>query len=207
MRRIILIGVIAILILSGCESKEIQPINTNMGLGQEVPQEQEPQPPAPPETQTPQQPEIKAEGKKCANFDIPEHYIDSIDLTLFTEGLNKTEEGFKFRLIPLDKEKNIIPVTGNLQVSFWSTKETSEGRAKENEIYTAAFYIKKEDVVGDCSSKEMEIKFENIKVASRYDSVSKDDPGIIRFRFIRTGSQDQFEKEYNAAEFNERVFP
>lgn len=200
----ILIGLIIIVMLYGCATGAP---DENMQEEVTTPQEDESDVDMQEEAKEPE-PSLPSEDKKqCTNFDIPSQNINSIDVTLFTEGLEKTDEGFKFRLIPLDNEGNIIPMTGNLQVSFWSTRETSEGRTKKDEIYTTAFYIKGENAVEDCSSKEMEIKFEKVKAAKRYNSVSEDDPGIIRFKFIRTGSQDLFDLDYNAAEFDERIFP
>jgi len=148
-----------------------------------------------------------AEPKECENFDIPAQNLDSIDLTLFTEGLQKTDKGFKFRLMPLDKEGNIMPLTGNLKVSMWTTKDERGELVEGIEIYTAAFYIKKENVANDCSSQEMEILFDDITSSKKYTIVSDDETGIINFEFKRTGSDDSFQKKYVAADFDERIFP
>lgn len=195
-------GVIILLLVAGCVIK-----TTKLEVPEESPtltqvtDNVEETPPT--EEELPEEPE----EKKCDNFGIPPQNIDGIELTIFTEGLNKNKEGFKFRLMPLDKEGNIIPLTGNLKVSFWTTKETNNKLTQNIEIYTKSFYLKKENVAADCSSQEMEINFEDMKSNSKYRFIPEDDPGIINFEFKRTGSEDLFEKVYNAADFDERVFP
>ncbi len=202
----ILIGLIIVLMLYGCaeEAPQIEAPDEDMQEATTTTITEKPD--AGMQEDVAKEPVLPTE-KECANFDIPSQNIGSIDLTIFTEGLEKTEEGFKFRLIPMDNEGNIIPVTGNLKVSLWSTIGEEERSLRKTEIYVASFYIKEENVVEDCSSKEIEIEFERVKAARRYSSVPEDDPGIIRFEFTRTGSQDLFEKEYIAAEFDKRVFP
>ncbi len=182
----------------GCATETVKEETPDKETKAQISEGQEPE-------QIPTEP--KLENKQCDNFDIPAQNLDTIDLTIFIEGLKRTEDSYKFRLIPLDKEGNIIPLTGNLKVSMWTTKEVRGKLTEDIEIYTKAFSLKEENVAEDCSSEEIKIMFDDIKASSKYKFVSEDESGIMRFEFKRLGSSDLFEKKYNAADFNEKIFP
>lgn len=194
---VIMLG-LSVVLLAGCEKKATGSTYSGSEIAGQPGLKPTPQPIA--------GPAITAKPEKCEST-ISQDYITHIDLNLFKEGLNKTEEGFSFRVIPLDMGNNTVPATGNVGLTIFSTKLWNNELVKDMEIYKKSAYLKKEEVSPDCSSKEIFIKFSDIKEQPNYRFVKEDDPGWLRIEFKRSYSNDLYEIEYNPSMYGEDILP
>lgn len=201
---------IAILVLSvllfGC----VQTSTVDTGADKPVVAPEKPaataeQPKAAPES--PAAPPAKAEAPKSCDLNVAPETLDKIDLTIFTEGLQKTAEGIKFRLLPQDKSGKVIPITGNLKIAMWTTKKMNGQMVEDTEVYTKSFNLKKENAMPDCGTQELLISFADVKASGKYPFVKAEDMGIIRFEFKKTGSDTLYEKKFSGPENTIRIWP
>ena len=152
------------------------------------------------------QPPLQLPPEKCDST-ISQDDITHIDLSAFKEGLNITKEGFSFRIILLDMDNNTVPANGNIGLTIFSTKWWNDELVNDLEIYQKSILLKKEEVNSDCSSKEIFVKFDDIKKQPNYRYVKEEDPGVLRIEFKRSYSNDLYEIEYIPYEFGEDILP
>ncbi|MFH0978427.1 MAG: hypothetical protein V1837_03940 [Candidatus Woesearchaeota archaeon] len=141
--------------------------------------------------------------KECTSTLQPQD-ITKIHVTLFDTHINKTAEGFSFRVLPTDDQGNIIPVEGNIMVGIYSGKE-DKPKARDYTLLQRSFYVKKENVLADCGPKPITIFWKDIQSTKDYLNVKKPNPGIIGISFTRTGSGQLYEAQYNGVDYGESI--
>ena len=199
MRLFITLALISLLIIGCSEDTQEQIPDDDQ---EPIPSEDSTEETSPPEIPV----EEPKEPEKCES-DISPDYITDIDLSIFTEGLNKTEDGFTFRIIPLDDEGNIVPTGGNVALTLYSTKQWNDELVRDLDILRKSIQIDEENVNADCTSEPIFISFDEIKRQENYRYVDEDDPGILRIVFRRPRSNDLYEIGYEPFEHGEDITP
>ena len=200
MKALLALLIIIALILIGCSSKEADKQYAPSVVPEVIEQ-------TPKQIVSEEAPKEQPKAPEKCGSNTSEDYITHIDLNIFAEGLNKTENGFSFRLIPLDINNNTVPATGNIGLTIFSTKWWNNELVKDLELYKKSIYLKKEEVSPDCSSKEIFISFDDLKKQDNYRFVKNDDPGYLRVEFKRAYSNDLYEIEYSPYDHNEDIIP
>jgi hypothetical protein len=192
--------ILVFLVCSCAQSQQPQPLPQPTAKPEQPAQ---PEPVAPQEhpkpADVPQAPETNLE---CGR-DLEPQQIRDIRTSLEDTGLQKTEEGFSFRVFPVDETgTKVIPVEGTITVTVYSTQEDDPLKS-EYSVYSKSFYVKKENVLADCGPAAVTIPWSKIADSSNYRYIKTPNPGMITIQFTRTGSEQLFEQTYYAAEHNE----
>jgi hypothetical protein len=138
-------------------------------------------------------------GSQGCQSDLEPHQIRQIQVSLFEEGLEETEDGFRLRVVPTDEEGNFIPTEGTIAIAVYSSKP-DEPLKREYDLYRKSYHIKVEDVLADCGPAPIEILWEDIQASSNMRYMTLPNPGILTIEFTRTGSRELWEAEYKGAE-------
>lgn len=146
------------------------------------------------------------EPEKCIS-NTSQDDITHISLDILKKLLNKTDEGFYFRVIAYDYYNNTVPFTGNVGLTIFSTTLWNNELIKDLVLYKKSIYVKREEASPDCSSKEIFVKFNDIKKEANYRFVQQDDQGWLRVDVKRTGSDDLYEAEYLPFKYGEDIIP
>lgn len=137
-------------------------------------------------------------AEECTST-IEPHRLKSAPIAIGSEeGIYTTENGFKFRVYPMDENKELIPLDGNMGIQIWTT-ETVNGNIRPTDVsvFKKSKFLKASNVLPDCGSQEIEITFEEIKKHAdfRAEVMEEDDMGVLRLTFIRSGASEEYINE------------
>jgi hypothetical protein len=188
--------VLTMLIMYGCAAESTPPQQQPF-----TPPSVGPATPAPTEEPAQQEepPSQEPSDEGGCQTDLQPHQIRDIQISLFDKGIQETEDGFSFRIVPTDEEGNIIPTEGTIAVAVYSSKP-DEPLKREYDLYRKSYHIKAEDVLADCGPAPIEILWEDIRASSNMRYMTLPNPGILTVEFTRTGSRELWEAEYKGAE-------
>ena len=227
MRITVVLILMLALIAAACSAPQyVCPDGSVVGDPASCPQgtQEQTQPPAEPVQETQSTPEPTQEVEEAPVTDVrvqtegpctstlEGHQVKKITLDVDNGPLMRTEDGFYLKVYPRTEEGDIVPVTGSIGVSVYTTHEVLDnpkGAPKrvldaDGELYRDSFYEKKENVEDDCSPAKIFIAFD------KYDEqtllrAGEGDPGAVMVKF-KIGAQE-FQTFYNPYEKGESVLP
>ena len=151
-----------------------------------------------PEIDVIEQPVLVTEDPKVCVSKLTPQQIINITLSMDEYPLDIDQEGFRFRMMPISADGQVVPVTGSINVQIFMTEYRDDFRGREIEgraIYNKAFYKKIEEVMPDCGPREVEVKFNDQSWdKNRLLKKKSDDTGIMVVSFIV--GNEKYEKRY-----------
>lgn len=142
------------------------------------------------------------EPKECTS-DIPAHHLKAFELSLDdSPEIFFDEDGYSFRIFPVNDEGEVIKLEGNLKINVFMTDEYIDDRLKTGALlYSKNLYLNPKNLMPDCGTQRVHIKYADIEKQTNYRFLRDGDMGELVIELTRTGSNDIFEKVYKGVEY------